>query len=456
MKKRLFTIALLSASILSFNISCSDDFVEREFYQNVEQAPLTNLQEMQAFVRGAYASMRASTYYGADFLAYGEVRSDNMYSNLSGGYYQNVQNYTMLSTDGYASGTWNQIYTMIAKTNIAINSDVNAFTGTDRDKSQSRFSQGQAYALRAQGFFDLLRLFGQKYTGGSLGIVLPTVYDPKATMPRATIAETEAQIEKDFNKALELMTTNTSTIAAGDKTELNIPSLKALMSRFYLYKGDYAKVRQLTNEIITAGGYQVIPAGLLNVSFSYTMNGAAPNSMFELAIGQVSSLGTTSYGYRLNPSGYANIQVKAGVVNSLYEAGDLRRSLINANNFVTGKYTNISGNDNIKVIRFEEVLLNGIEAELNGGDAAKALTYYNQIRAQRGLTAATAVTMDDLKKERARELIGEGFRQWDLLRWGDKSFVPATANPLHIAFPIPRAELNINGTLIQPNPGYEN
>lgn len=472
MKKRLFTIALLSASILSFNISCSDDFVEREFYQNVEQAPLTNLQEMQAFVRGAYASMRASTYYGADFLAYGEVRSDNMFSNLSGGYYQNVQNYTMLSTDGYASGTWNQIYTMIAKTNIAINSDVNSFTGTDRDKSQSRFSQGQAYALRAQGFFDLLRLFGQKYTGGNLGIVLPTVYDPKAMMPRATIAETEAQIEKDFNKALELMTTNTSTIAAGDKTELNIPSLKALMSRFYLYKGDYAKVRQLTKEIITAGGYQVIPAGLLNVSFSYTMNGAAPNSMFELAIGQVSSLGTTSYGYRLNPSGYSNIQVKPGVVNSLYAANDLRRSLINANNYVTGKYTNLSGNDNIKVIRFEEVLLNGIEAELNGGDAAKALSYYKMILKERldqttnsdgtvntveeQLKAITSVSLADLKKERARELIGEGFRQWDLLRWGDKSFLPAKANPLHIAFPIPRAELNINGTLIQPNPGYEN
>ncbi len=455
MKKRLFTIALISASVLSLNVSCSDDFVEREFYQNVEQAPLTNLQELQAFVRGAYASMRASTYYGADFLAYGEVRSDNMYSNLSGGYYQNVQNYTMLSTDGYASGTWNQIYTMVAKTNIAINSDVESFSGTELDKSKSRFTQGQAYALRAQGFFDLLRLYGQKYTGGNLGVVLPTVYDPKAKMPRATIAETEAQIEADFNKALQLMSSNSTTLAAGNKTELNIPSLKALMSRFYLYKGDYAKVRQLTNEIVAAGGYQVIPSGLLNVSFAYTMNGAAPNSMFELAVGQVSSLGTTSYGYRLNPSGYANIQVKTGKVNALYQANDLRRSLINANNFITGKYANISGNDNIKMIRFEEVLLNGIEAELNGGDAAKALAYYNQIITQRGLTAATSVSLDDLKAERARELIGEGFRQWDLLRWGDKSFKPAGKADELLAFPIPRAEININGTLILPNPGYE-
>lgn len=454
MKKRLFTIALLSATVLSFNVSCSDDFVEREFYQNVEQAPLTNLQEMQAFIRGALSSMRSSTYYGADFLAYGEVRSDNMYSNLSGGYYQNVQNYTMISTDGYASGTWNQIYTMVAKTNIAINADVDSFTGTAADKSKARFNQGQAYALRAQGFFDLLRLYGQKYTGGDLGIVLPTVYDPKAKMPRATIAETEAQIAADFDKAIQLMSTNTSTVDG--KTDLNLSSVKGLMSRFYLYKGDYAKVRQLTNEIVNAGGYSIAAPGLLAETFKYTMNGAAPNSMFELAVGQVSSLGTTSYGYRLNPEGYANIQVKAGVVNSLYSATDVRRSLINASNYLVGKYTNISGNDNVKVLRFEEIILNGVEAELNGGDPAKALAYYNSLITQRGLTAATTVTMDDVKKERARELIGEGLRQWDLLRWGDTSYVPATANPLHIAFPIPRAEINISGTLIVPNPGYEN
>lgn len=453
MKKRLFTIALLSATVLSFNVSCSDDFVEREFYQNVEQAPLTSLQEMQAFVRGALASMRAATYYGADFLAYGEVRSDNMYSNLSGGYYQNVQNYTMISTDGYASGTWNQVYTMIAKTNIAINADVNSFVGTDLDKSKARFNQGQAHALRAQGFFDLLRLYGQKYTDGNLGIVLPTVYDPKAKMPRATIAETEAQIEADFNKALELMTSNTSTVVG--KTDINLSSVKGLMSRFYLYKGDYAKVRQLTNEIVKAGGYSIAAEGLLAETFKYTMNGAAPNSMFELAVGQVSSLGTTSYGYRLNPAGYANMQLKAGVKDNLYTSTDVRRTLINANNFITGKYTNISGNDNVKVLRFEEIILNGVEAELNGGSAAKALTYYNSLITQRGLAAVSVVTMDDLKKERARELIGEGLRQWDLLRWGDKSYVPAKANPLHIAFPIPRAEINIEGTLILPNPGYE-
>ncbi|MGL5234494.1 MAG: RagB/SusD family nutrient uptake outer membrane protein [Empedobacter falsenii] len=458
MKKRLLSIAFITASILSLNISCSDDFVEREFYQEVEQAPLKSLNEVQAFVRGAYVSMRANTYYGADFLAYGEVRSDNMYSNLAGGYYQNVQNYTMLSTDAYASGTWNQIYAMIAKTNIVINTDITSLSGSDLDRSKATFGQGQAYGLRAIGFFDLLRLYGQKYTGGTLGVVLPIKYDPKAKMARATIAETEAQIDADFTKALELMNANTNP--GTTKTDLSIPALKALMSRFYLYKGDYAKVRTLTNELAAAGFATPISSGLLKESFNYTLNGAASNSIFELSIGQVASLGTTSWGYRINPRGYANVQPKAGVVTSLYSTSDIRRTLFNqyttvGNYFLDGKYTNISGNDNIKMVRNEEVILNGVEAELNGGSAAKALTYYNSLITQRGLTAVTTVTMDDLKKERGRELIGEGQRQWDLLRWGDKSYVPSTANPLHVAFPIPRAEINIDGTLIKQNPGYE-
>lgn len=453
MKKRLLSIAFITASILSFNLSCSDDFVEREFYQDVEQTPLKSLNEVQAFVRGAYVSMRANTYYGADFLAYGEVRSDNMYSNLAGGYYQNVQNYTMLSTDPYASGTWNQIYAMIAKTNIVINTDITSLSGSDLDRSKAAFGQGQAYGLRAIGFFDLLRLYGQKYTGGTLGVVLPLKYDPKAKMARATIAETEAQIDADFTKALALMNANTNP--GTTKTDLSIPALKALMSRFYLYKGDYAKVRTLTNELAAAGYATPISSGLLKESFNYTLNGAASNSIFELSVGQVASLGTTSYGYRLNPNGYANIQLKAGIANALFVVSDIRRTLINANGFVTGKYTNISGNDNIKMVRNEEVILNGVEAELNGGSAAKALTYYNSLITQRGLAAVSVVTMDDLKKERARELMGEGQRQWDLLRWGDKSYIPTTVNKDLIAFPIPRAEINIDGTLIEQNPGYE-
>ncbi|TGN29366.1 RagB/SusD family nutrient uptake outer membrane protein [Empedobacter tilapiae] len=477
MKKRLFTIAILTASVLSLNMSCSDDFVEREFHQEVEQKPLTSFNELQSFVRGAYVQMRSAKYYGCDFLAYGEIRSDEMSSNKLSGYYTTVQDYTMLSTDAYAKDTWGVIYKMIATTNIAINTDVAKFQGSETEHNQSYFIQGQAHALRALGFFDILRLYGQKYTNApdQLGAVLPLQYDPKAKMPRATIAETEAQIEKDFDKAIEIMTKYASvkSITLKGKTDLNIEAVKALMSRYYLYKGDYAKVRKLVDEIVAEKTYSIAPQGLLVDTFQYTMNGAALNSIFELAVGTTGSLGTTSYRHKLNPGGYGNLAVKETSYTS-YAANDVRKALVTLNNgqyFVTGKYTNNVGADNIKMIRYEEVILDGVEAELNGGNPAKALEYYKLLLAQRlkpitnsdgtvntvedQLKLITSVSVGDLKKERSKELLGEGLRQWDLLRWGDTSYANGKDKNL-LAFPIPRIETDLGGSLIKSNPGYDN
>lgn len=461
----IFKIALYAVGITTATISCSNDFVEREFEQNVIQADLTNVNEVKSFVRGCYASMRSSTYYGRDFTAFGEVRSDEMFSNTASGYFLNVQNYTMLSNDAYASGTYNQIYTMIAKANIVINTKIGGLSGTPVDIQTAEYYQGQAYALRAQGFFDLLRLFGQKYSGSaeSLGVVTPLKYDPKAKQARSTIAQTETQIESDFATALSMMTARAAYDTPSNKTELSINGLKALMSRYYLYKGDYAKVRSLVNDIIASKLYSVVAKDLYQPSFDFTLRGAAPNSIFELEVGTDSSLSTSSYNQVLSINGYANLVVKPAVV-TLYTAGDVRSSLITKSGstyFLSagakGKYLNRTGADNVKIVRYEEVLLNGIEAELMpGGDATKALLYYNLIVQNRGLLAATTVDLATLKTERIKELLGEGFRQWDLLRWGDKSFIPATANPLHIAFPIPRAETDLEGTLVKSNPGYDN
>ena len=460
-------IGLLSIAVAMTASSCSDDFVEREFSQEVQQSELTTLNEVDAFVKGGYVSLRSNTYYGADFLAYGEVRSDEMLSNLAGGYYQNVMNYTMLSNDAYATNTYSQIYTLIAKANILINTDMSTIKGSDLDREEARYAQGQAYAMRAIGFFDAHRLYGQKYTGGTLGVVLPLKYDPKALMPRATIAETEAQIDADFTKALQLMTANGSASNV-IKTELTINAVKGLASRFYLYKGDYGKVRSFTNDIVLSARYSVPAASLLQETFRFSLNGAAPNSIFELAVGINASLSTNSYRQRLNRNGYGNIVVKPATL-AAYAANDVRKAFIvttsgerylstssNANGI--GKYTQGVGADNIKMLRYEEILLNGVEAELNGGDPAKALAYYNMIVTNRGLPAATTVDMAMLKTERMKELLGEGIRQWDLRRWGDAVPRPTSASTdVNLnAFPIPRSETDLSNSPVVSNPGYDN
>ncbi|KPH11451.1 RagB/SusD family nutrient uptake outer membrane protein [Chryseobacterium sp. ERMR1:04] len=463
MKNKILKVALLSIALLTVSVSCSDDFVERQFNQDVEQGPLKSVQEMESFVRGTYASMRSPYYYGCDFLAYGEVRSDEMLSNLNSGYYTNVMNYTQVAADGYAKDTWNYIYQTVAKANVVINTDASSFSADDKD--HAGFLQGQAYAVRALNFFDLLRVYGQQYTGsGSLGVVLPLKYDPQAKQARSTIAETEAQIASDFAKAEQLMEDHSDwDNGPSERTELSLSAVKGLMARFYLYKGNYAKVRELVDYIVDAGGYSVVGAANLQGSYTFSMNGSAANSMFELAVGNASALGTQSYRHKLSNGGYGNVVIKPAAV-ALFASNDTRRTLITTGstnylsnlNGVKGKYLNASGADNIKMLRYEEILLDGVEAELNGGNPIKALTYLNQIRTNRNLAAATSVTIAELKNERLRELLGEGLRQWDLRRWGDAVPRPTTAStsPLLNAFPIPLSETNVGA--VQSNPGYDN
>jgi len=474
MKKYILKYGMLAVLSTAALTSCSDDFIETEFYQQVQQGPLNTIEELDSFVKGQYVSMRNASYYGCDFLMIGEVRSNNMYSDFANGagYYQTVASYSMTAGDQYSSGPYMNMYQVISKANIVINNvpsgQLTWKSSQDPAVIQARanYLKGQSYAARALALFDLLRLFGQEYAGGTTGVVVPTVYNPDAKQARSTVAETRAQIESDFDKALSLMGTPTASVHT-NRTEINQFTVKALMSKYYLYKGDFAKVRTLVAEIVASNRYSVIPAADFSSSFSKA--NSAGNSIFEIAVGSTNDLGTTSIANKLNlaPAGYGNMKVLPALRTS-YAADDVRGSVITAANVLNGKYVNSF--DNIHLIRYEEILLNGAEAELNGGSPTIALGYYNLIQAKRGKTtgalpAATAVTLNDIYVERQKELVGEGFGYWDLLRRnqpitqrsanGTAGTIRNVGNQL-LTFPIPRAEINVPGTLVTPNPGFGN
>lgn len=417
-------LAILSMATIS---SCSDDFIDTQFYQQVQQSPLNSIEELDAFVKGQYLSMRNVAYYGCDFLMIGEIRSNNMYSDFANGagYYQTVASYSMTANDQYATNPYMEMYKVIAKANIVINNEPSGQLTwkSSQDpiaiQAKANYLKGQSYASRALALFDLLRMYGQEYSGGTLGVVVPTVYNPEAKQARSSVAETRAQIEADFEKALSLMGSASSAVVS-NRTEMNVYTVKSLMSRYYLYKGDYAKVRTLVAEIVASNKYTVVPAA--DFSSSFSKPNSAVNSIFEIAVGATNDLGTTSIANKLNlaPAGYGNMKVLPALRLS-YNADDIRGSVVTSANVLNGKYVNSF--DNIHVLRYEEVLLNGAEAELNGGSSTIALAYYNLIQAKRGkatgsLAPAAVVTLSNIYTERQKELVGEGFGYWDLLRKG--------------------------------------
>ena len=477
MRKIIYTLLSLTTGFAL--TSCSKDFTETQFHQGEQMAPLSSVEQLTSFVNGTYVKMRDVYYLGSYYRAYGEVRSDEMYNTEKTGRLLGVSTYTMKTTEQEAESTWKAIYRVIGNANIAINAADNLTWGGSNDPQETaneiKRLKGQAYTIRALALFDLLRLYGQQYAGGTLGVPIPLQYDPNASSTRATVAQTEAQIESDLNRANALFEAIGDVVEQTSSSEKNYISplaLKAIASRYYLYKGDYAKVAELSEEIISSGKYAVAAKDDLQGTFSKPDAG---NSVFELTVGTTSSLSSDAYDYLVHYSpGYAQLAVSEQAV-ALYEANDVRRTFITSGvlggqtkYFLNNKFYGLQGSNNIKVIRYEEVLLNAIEAHLNtddtGGTGDKTKGYYNTLRHERGLSDVGAVTLDDLKKERVRELVGEGQRYWDLLRWA--AAIPqlnSAGNVVRsrnigdklLAFPIPKSEVDSpNSGGVSQNEGY--
>ena len=477
MRKIIYTFLSLTTGFAL--TSCSKDFTETQFHQGEQMAPLSSVEQLTSFVNGTYVKMRDVNYLGTYYRAYGEVRSDEMYNTEKTGRLLGVSTYTMKTTEQEAESTWKAIYRVIGNANIAINAADNLTWGGSNDPveiaNEIKRLKGQAYTVRALALFDLLRLYGQQYAGGTLGVPIPLQYDPNASSTRATVAQTEAQIESDLNRANALFEAIGDVVEQTSSSEKNYISplaLKAIASRYYLYKGDYAKVAELSDEIISSGKYAVAAKDDLQGTFSKPDAG---NSVFELTVGTTSSLSSDAYDYLVHYSpGYAQLAVSEQAV-ALYEANDVRRTFITSGvlggqtkYFLNNKFYGLQGSNNIKVIRYEEVLLNAIEAHLNTDDRRgtgnKTKGYYNTLRHERGLSDVSAVTLDDLKKERVRELVGEGQRYWDLLRWA--AAIPqlnSAGNVVRsrnigdklLAFPIPKSEVDSpNSGGVSQNEGY--
>ena len=140
-------------------------------------------------------------------------------------------------------------------------------------------------------------------------------------------------------------------------------------------------------------------------------------------------------------------------------------------------------NNNIRVFRYSEVLLNLAELCIRTGKASMAQTYLDQVRARAfALTGEKydtsnphykEATMANIMQERRLEFLCEGMRFWDLVRWSHATDVDCnidailsgtdevgnytrTWNDNWKYLPIPTLEIDrTEGTYqLQQNPGY--
>lgn len=121
----------------------------------------------------------------------------------------------------------------------------------------------------------------------------------------------------------------------------------------------------------------------------------------------------------------------------------------------------LNWNNNLRIYRFSETLLNAAELIARGAGSGDARLYLNKVRKRAGLVTELEPTIDNIIEERHLEFVGEGKRYWDLIRTGKASSVLVpdeygyrtntwTENKKYL--PIPQSEIDAaQGTLTQNN-----
>ena len=395
-------------------------------------------------------------------IATNEVRSDNCFSNGNSGRFSTQAEFEYNKNTDYI---WNNAYALIANLNIIINTNVSTLSG---NQDRGRHIQGQALALRAMAHYDLLRSFGQQHaaTPGNLGIPIVQQFKGEEFPPRNTIDEVKTAIYEDLETAFSMMDPSFDT----SKIFVSKFAAKALESRVAIYFKDWQRAKDAAKAVIDSGNYSIITSDNFVSSWQSDQNA---NSIFELAFANDDNRGSNSlaYIYRFpgdSPAGYGDVQVVSTVIN-LFEDSDVRKGILGYQDNGTrlrnmGKYPDTAtGTDNIPLIRYEEIILNYAEAlfEINNSDS-EALTNLNLITSNRGATAYTEVTKENLLLERRKELMFEGFRFDDMMRTGQNVVVlGANQNVIQtlnypndkFTFPIDIDEINANSNVVQ-NAGY--
>lgn len=493
---------LATTSLIS---SCSNFLDVKPTHAADVNSSITTASDAQVIIRGLMSKLTSSNYYGRNFLLYGDVKGGDFTINSQGRGFDYLYVFNHSAETNNYSGIWTQGYHCVAQ----INNLLEQIELIKANGSTENFDQyiGQALTARALIYFDLVRLYGEPYNENKTALGVPITlellnYD--ATPGRATVEDVYKQILQDLKNAETLINkpTNASTLTTTNGY-LNYYANKAIQARVYLYMEDFDNALSAAETVIGFSQYKLYDNDTWVSSWSKQFGS---ESIFELAIyPSEGDLGNSSLGAYYRRRGHPNNTIAAGYflastsfLNKLNEdPNDIRIGIMTTDEVSTNltprlgslyKYSgsiNLDANGdgkgnttaiNIKAIRLSEIYLIAAEAALRSAspNLSKSADYLQQIRKRsENLAPATSsnITLDMIIDERSKELIGEGHRFFDMMRW-NKSITYndelGAVSTIHrqktidrtffkTILPIPVSEMNANPTLMtQQNPGYNN
>lgn len=483
---RIFIVAIVALGLSA----CGKDFLDVEPSNSGDAATsIQTVADARVMMNGIMRSMTSASYYGRNFLVYGDAKGGDLAVYSRGRGLDGLYVFEHSPTTGSYSGFWNAIYNNI----LQVNNLISSIEKLEAQGSPDNFNnvKGQALTARAMMYFDLVRLYGKPYTLDKSAYGVPNILEPldaSAQPLRATVEENYSQIVKDLNDAAPLLA------KAKSNGFINYYANAAMKARVYLTMGpsSYGDALSAAQEIINSNVYSLYSNSDWTASWARQFGS---ESIFELGVfpsegdqgngslsiyyrrqghGSASAIGQfMASDYFLNRLGEDPDDVRWGIMD--YD--EISASHMGASYKYSGS-TGLSGDGkatvtavNIKVIRLSEIYLIAAEAALpiNPDLAAR---YLNQIRKRSpNLTPATetTITLDMILDEKSKELFTEGQRYFDLIRLGRSItfndelgglLVPQRPKTIDMSFhkiilPIGQDEINANpGLEAQQNPGY--
>ena len=519
MKKILFT--LLSVILLA--TSCSLEKMPRGAVNTNDIQSVDDVAKLRN-----YLYIRLRGMYSGSYIYGGELMSDLFnasagYGNRGGIYHK----WQWTATESLAEGLWGHAYFTTASANYLIQEMdklAEKIELTDAQKAQFDIYYGEAYFMKAASMFELVKMFAEPYTKNpnALGVMLVDTYNPTSddtTYPgRSTVAETYEFIDKYLGMAATKLASVSGSKAS---MSLTIDAVTAMQARVALYKGDYETAAAKAASLVDGGKYPLISFegvdltaadvqdqvnDVLDDFTNLWTNDSGEECIMQLYADYAAQSVPSSIdgGYvGLNASGvYAPDYIPEQWIVDLYSDVDIRGAIWFEEHTLTfqslsGKatiFTKFPGNRSlqdatvatsshihkIKPFRIAEQYLIAAEANAALGNDEAAYAYYSALVAARNLGFQSREIAGDalkqaIREERVKELIGEGFRFYDLKRYGEgfvrtgaqnadiitgagselTEMMNCSASNFRWLWPIPQAEIDSNPQISeQQNPGY--
>jgi hypothetical protein len=385
---------------------------------------------------------------------------------------------------GFDDPFWSGQYQSISLANQAIDS----IPKISMDASLKARYIAEAKFLRAYSYFRLARAYGD--------VPLRLHYPKSAAdfnIPRTPRAQIYTQVELDLTDAASVLPQSYSGADVGRATKGAALSLHAKVA---MYEGKWADVLTYTNAVIASGQYSLFPD--FEKSFREA-NENNPEEIFEIQCpNDASNPGAATSQYSqvqgVAPAAGFGFNIPTKALVAAFETGDPRLngtilfaggtsvegdaiptgqvdSMYNYKSYVPFSEPILNGNpgagQDVRVIRYSDVLLMNAEAANNAGNTTLALASLEKVRARaRGASSTILphVTTTDktalqtaIWHERQVELAMESDRFFDVVRQGRAGTVFADRhfkvgkNELQ---PIPTSEILKSGGVLKQNPGY--